>query len=44
MYGIEIMKEMGLNVETIHAGNANMFLSSVFRDTLAYMKEKTIPS
>lgn len=42
MYGIEIMKEMGLNVETIHAGNANMFLSSVFRDTLANITNASI--
>ncbi|MCM1451010.1 MAG: FGGY family carbohydrate kinase [Clostridium sp.] len=35
MYGIEIMKEMGLEVSKIHAGKANMFLSPIFRDTLA---------
>jgi xylulokinase len=35
MYGIEIMQQMGLQVSTIHAGNANMFLSPIFRDTLA---------
>lgn len=35
MYGIEIMKEMGLPVSKIHAGKANMFLSPIFRDTLA---------
>jgi len=35
MYGIEIMKEMGLEVNKIHAGKANMFLSPIFRDTLA---------
>ncbi len=35
MYGIEIMKEMGLEVGKIHAGKANMFLSPIFRDTLA---------
>ncbi|MDR1341350.1 MAG: carbohydrate kinase [Prevotellaceae bacterium] len=34
-YGIEIMNEMGLDVSVIRAGNANMFLSPVFRDTLA---------
>ena len=34
-YGIEIMEQMGLKVDTIHAGNANMFLSKIFRDTLA---------
>lgn len=35
MYGIEIMEDMGLKVDRIHAGNANMFLSPVFRQTLA---------
>lgn len=35
MYGIEIMKEMGLEVGKIHAGKANMFLSPIFRDTLS---------
>ena len=34
-YGIEIMKQMGMNIEKIHAGRANMFLSEIFRDTLA---------
>ncbi len=35
MYGIEIMKNAGMSVDNIHAGNANMFLSPVFRETLA---------
>ena len=34
-YGIEIMEQMGMNVNKIHAGNANMFLSPIFRNTLA---------
>lgn len=34
-YGIEIMEQMGMNVSRIHAGHANMFLSPVFRNTLA---------
>ncbi len=34
-YGIEIMQEMGMKVEKIHAGLANMFQSKIFRDTLA---------
>ena len=34
-YGIEIMKEMGLKVTNIRAGKANMFLSPLFRETLA---------
>ena len=34
-YGIDIMEGMGIKVRRIHAGRANMFLSPVFRDTLA---------
>ena len=34
-YGIDIMKDMGMNVQKIHAGHANMFLSPIFRETLA---------
>lgn len=34
-YGMEIMQQMGLEITRIHAGNANMFLSPVFRNTLA---------
>ncbi len=34
-YGMEIMKTIGINPSVIRAGNANMFLSPVFRDTLA---------
>ena len=34
-YGIDIMKGMGMDVQKIHAGHANMFLSPVFRETLA---------
>lgn len=34
-YGIEVMEQMGMNVKKIHAGNANMFLSPIFRNTLA---------
>lgn len=42
MYGIEITETMGLKVDTIHAGNANMFLSPLFRDTLAAVSGATI--
>jgi xylulokinase len=42
MYGIEIMQHMGLQVNTIHAGNANMFLSPIFRETLAGVSGATI--
>ncbi|MCD7901611.1 MAG: carbohydrate kinase [Bacteroides sp.] len=34
-YGIDIMEQMGIPVNKIHAGHANMFLSPIFRDTLA---------
>lgn len=34
-YGIDIMEGMGIPVKKIHAGHANMFLSPIFRDTLA---------
>lgn len=31
-YGINVMKDMGINTEVIRAGDANMFLSPVFRE------------
>ena len=34
-YGMEIMEETGIAVKVIRAGNANMFLSPIFRETLA---------
>jgi xylulokinase len=34
-YGMEIMKTTGIKPSVIRAGNANMFLSPIFRDTLA---------
>jgi xylulokinase len=34
-YGLEIMKETGINPGLIRAGSANMFLSKVFRETLS---------
>lgn len=42
MYGMEIMKSMGMKIDTIHAGHANMFLSPIFRDTLASLSGATI--
>lgn len=42
MYGIEIMESIGLKVNRIHAGHANMFLSPIFRDTLASVSGATI--
>ena len=41
-YGIEIMQEMGLKVDKIHAGMANMFQSPIFRETLAGVSGATI--
>ena len=35
MYGMEVMQGMGMKIDRIHAGHANMFLSPVFRETLA---------
>ena len=34
-YGLQIMKDMGLNIKTIRAGKANMFLSPLFREAFA---------
>ena len=34
-YGMDIMKGMGMELNKIHAGRANMFLSDIFRNTLA---------
>ena len=34
-YGMEVMKAIGMDIKVIRAGNANMFLSPIFRDTLA---------
>ena len=34
-YGIDIMREMGLKPDVIRAGKANLFLSPLFRQTLA---------
>ncbi len=41
-YGMEIMQEMGMDIKKIHAGKANMFLSPIFRDTLAGVSGATI--
>lgn len=34
-YGMEIMKSIGMDINVIKAGNANMFLSPLFREALA---------
>ena len=41
-YGIEVMEQMGMEVSKIHAGHANMFLSPLFRQTLANVTGATI--
>jgi xylulokinase len=41
-YGMEIMREIGINPSVIRAGMANMFLSPIFRDTLAEISGATI--
>ena len=41
-YGMEIMQQMGMDIRNIHAGKANMFLSPLFRDTLAGVSGATI--
>lgn len=42
MYGMEIMEQMGMKLSKIHAGHANMFLSPLFRQTLAGVSGATI--
>jgi xylulokinase len=42
MYGMEVMQQMGMKLNKIHAGHANMFLSPLFRDTLAGVSGATI--
>ena len=41
-YGMEIMKAMGMDIRIIRAGNANMFFSPIFRQTLASISGATI--
>ncbi|HZL09091.1 MAG TPA: FGGY family carbohydrate kinase [Prolixibacteraceae bacterium] len=41
-YGMEIMEEIGIHAKVIRAGKANMFLSPVFRETLAGISGATI--
>jgi len=41
-YGMEIMQQMGMGIKKIHAGKANMFLSPLFRNTLAGVSGATI--
>ena len=41
-YGMDIMAGMGMDIRKIHAGQANMFLSPTFRETLAGVTGATI--
>ena len=41
-YGMEVMRDMGMELRTIRAGQANMFLSPIFRETLAGITGATI--
>ena len=41
-YGMEVMQQMGMDIQKIHAGRANMFLSDIFRQTLAGVSGATI--
>ncbi|MFR9651701.1 MAG: FGGY family carbohydrate kinase [Rikenellaceae bacterium] len=41
-YGIDIMREMGLELNVIRAGKANLFLSPLFRQTLSTLCDAQI--
>lgn len=41
-YGMEVMENMGMEIKTIKAGHANLFLSPLFRQTLANVTGATI--
>ena len=41
-YGIEVMVEMGLKINTVRAGNANMFQSKIFAEAFANTTGATI--
>ena len=41
-YGMEVMRQMGMDIRKIHAGKANMFLSPIFRNTLASVSGASI--
>jgi len=41
-YGIEIMRNMRIQIKTIRAGNANMFLSPIFREAFATITGATV--
>lgn len=41
-YGMEIMKQTGIHPRVIRAGNSNMFMSPIFRESLAALTAATI--
>lgn len=41
-YGIEIMKNMGMELNLMRAGQANMFLSSIFQEAIANTTDSTV--
>ncbi len=41
-YGIQVMEQVGVGLKVVRAGEANMFLSPLFRDTLANLTGATI--
>ena len=41
-YGMEIMETVGVSMKNIRAGEANMFLSPVFRETFANVSGATV--
>ena len=42
MYGMEIMKEVGVELKVIRAGKANMFLSPIFKEAFSNTSNSTI--
>lgn len=41
-HGLDIMRDMGLSIDTVRAGHANMFLSPVFRRAFATVTETAV--
>ncbi|MBT2620034.1 MULTISPECIES: xylulokinase [Chryseobacterium] len=41
-YGMDIMRHIGMDIQVIRAGNANMFLSSIFRQSLSSISNAVI--
>lgn len=41
-YGMDVMKQMGIRIDTVRAGKANMFLSPVFAKTFATLTGATV--